>query len=355
RAARRIWSRIMQAWAATPAKSAMKLHAVTSGRMLTKRDPWVNLLRNTAACFAAGIGSVEAISVLPFTDAMGHPNVLARRLARNTQIMLQEESLIGRVTDPAGGAWGVEKQTEDFAKAGWAFLQEIEKQGGIVAALESGWLQDQIAKVRTARGASIAKRKDALIGVSEFPLLNETIPTLETPNLAAIAKSASGFAERKVEAKFAPLPSWRLAEAFEALRDRADAAMQGGKHPSVFIAALGPLAEHQARVGFSQNLLGAGGIAAVEAPLTESDLADGFKASGANVACICGSDATYADKAADAAKALKAAGAVWVLLAGKPGDSEAAWKEAGVDQFIFAGQDAVAALNTVHGALGLGK
>jgi methylmalonyl-CoA mutase len=352
RAARRIWSRVMQAWGAAPADSAMKMHAVTSFRMLTQRDPWVNVLRNTAACFAAGAAGVDAVTVLPFTDALGNPNALARRLSRNTHIILQEESNIGRVADPAGGAWSVEAETEDFAKAGWAFFQEIEKQGGIQAVMESGWLQAEVAKVRKARTANIARRKDALIGVSEFPQIGETMPSLETVSAPVRAATPTDFAARIIKPVFEALPQWRLAEGFEKLRDKADAATAKGKKPAVFIAALGPVADHSARAQFTQNLLAAGGVSNVEA----ADAADHgatFKSSGLAAACICGSDAAYAAQAASTAKALKAAGASWVILAGKPGDNEAALKEAGIDQFIFAGLDAIAALETVQAALGV--
>lgn len=352
RAARRIWSRIMSAWGAAPADCAMKMHAVTSFRMLSQRDPWVNILRNSAACFAAGVAGVDAVTVLPFTDALGNPNTLARRLSRNTHIILQEESNIGRVADPAGGAWSVEAETEDFAKAGWAVFQEIEKQGGILAVLESGWLQAEIAKVRKARIANIARRKDALIGVSEFPLIGETMPALESVAAPARTATPTDFAERKIVQAFEPLPKWRAAESFEKLRDKADSAIAKGKKPAVFIAALGSVAENSGRVQFTQNLLAAGGVSNAESA-GEADLGAAFKASGLAAACICGSDAAYAAQAADTAKALKQAGASWVILAGKPGDNEAALKEAGVDQFIFAGLDAIAALETVQAALGV--
>lgn len=355
RAARRIWSRIMQAWDAKPADSAMRLHVFTGGRMLSQRDPWVNLLRNTAACFAAGVAGADVVTVLPFTEALGHPNTLARRLARNTQIILQEESHIGRVVDPAGGAWSVEAQTEDLAKAGWAFFQQIESRGGIVSTLESGWLQDEIAKVRKARASAIAKRKDGLIGVNEFPQLQEIEPAVEMPDIAMVANKATGsdIAIKSVAQKFKPLPVWRNSDDFEKLRDAADASVKDEIYPSVFIATLGPLADHNARVGFAQNLLAAGGVGCVEAAIG-SDPAAAFKASGLATVCICGADKAYAEQATDTAKALKAAGASWVLLAGKPGDNEEAWRAAGVDQFIFAGQDVISALQSVHAALGLG-
>ena len=352
RAARRIWSRIMQAWDAAPADCAMKMHAVTSFRMLSQRDPWVNILRNTAACFAAGAAGVDAVTVLPFTDALGNPNTLARRLSRNTHITLQEESNIGRVADPSGGAWSVEAETEDFAKAGWAFFQDIEKQGGILAVLESGWLQAEIATVRKARTASIARRKDSLIGVSEFPQIGETMPSLEAVTAPARAATPADFPERTIAQAFGPLPQWRLAESFEKLRDKADAATARGKKPAVFLAALGPVADHSARAQFTQNLLAAGGVSNIES-VGQTDIGGAFKASSLAVACICGTDAAYAQQAIETAKALKAGGATWVILAGKPGESEAALKEAGVDQFIFAGLDAIAALETVQSALGV--
>lgn len=378
RAARRMWSRIATAFGAS---GAMKLQAVSSRRMLTRRDPWVNILRNTAACFAAGVGGADIVTVRNFTDAMGLPGKLARRLARNTQIIAQEESSLGRVVDPPGGAWAIEKLGDDLANAAWDLFQQIEREGGLLNALQTGGFQTGVADARSARLKAAAKRKEPITGVTDFPLLVEEVPRVETVNLPAIvrrAAEASGRAPtgrtwaalRLAAADKATLadlsrtteedgaeadPFWpiRLAEPFERLRDLADQRTAAGRAPRIALAAIGPLAEHAARVQFAQNFFAAGGI---DATLLSGELAaitDGLKQSGASMVCLCGSDKRYAEDAVAAAKALKAAGVSRLYLAGKPGDREQELRAAGVDEFIHVGVDVLASLELAHAELGL--
>ena len=378
RAARRMWSRIATAFGAS---GAMKLQAVSSRRMLTRRDPWVNILRNTAACFAAGVGGADIVTVRNFTDAMGLPGKLARRLARNTQIIAQEESSLGRVVDPPGGAWAIEKLGDDLANAAWDLFQQIEREGGLLNALQTGGFQTGVADARSARLKAAAKRKEPITGVTDFPLLVEEVPRVETVNLPAIvrrAAEASGRAPtgrtwaalRLAAADKATLadlsrtteedgaeadPFWpiRLAEPFERLRDLADQRTAAGRAPRIALAAIGPLAEHAARVQFAQNFFAAGGI---DATLLSGELAaitDGLKQSGASIVCLCGSDKRYAEDAVAAAKALKEAGVSRLYLAGKPGDREQELRAAGVDEFIHVGVDVLASLELAHAELGL--
>jgi methylmalonyl-CoA mutase len=378
RAARRMWSRVATAFGAS---GAMKLQAVSSRRMLTRRDPWVNILRNTAACFAAGVGGADIVTVRNFTDAMGLPGKLARRLARNTQIIAQEESSLGRVVDPPGGAWAIEKLGDDLANAAWDLFQQIEREGGLLNALQTGGFQTGVADARSARLKAAAKRKELITGVTDFPLLVEEVPSVETVNLPAIvrrAAEASGRAPtgrtwaalRLAAADKATLadlsrtteedgaeadPFWpiRLAEPFERLRDLADQRTAAGRAPRIALAAIGPLAEHAARVQFAQNFFAAGGI---DATLLSGELAvitDGLKQSGASMVCLCGSDKRYAEDAVAAAKALKAAGVSRLYLAGKPGDREQELRAAGVDEFIHVGVDVLASLELAHAELGL--
>ena len=339
RAARRIICRIGEA-AGVNSETLQSLHitARTSERMFAKRDPWTNILRTTVACAAAAFAGTEAITVHPFTWALGQPDVFARRIARNTQIVCQEESSLGRVVDPAGGSWYIEKLSDDLAEVAWAKFQDIEREGGLVASLNAGSLQNAIADVRAQRDADIAKRKKALTGVSEFPILGEDGVKFEPwPE----TQSLTGTPE------ITPLAPHRFAEAFEALRDEADRMIQSnGQPPRVFLANIGPIAEHNTRSTWIKNLLAAGGIAVVSNDGFENAEAAvaAFKDSGTKSACICSSDTLYADHAAATAKALKAAGANLVLMAGNPGDSEADYKGAGVDQFLFAGLNIVTTL-----------
>lgn len=382
RAARRIWGRIAEAFGATGPSAAMKLQAVTSRRMLTRRDPWVNILRNTAACFAAGVGGADIVTVRTFTDAMGLPGRLARRLARNTQVIAQEESSLGKVVDAPGGAWTFEKLGDDLAEAAWTLFQQIEGEGGALRALIKGGFQSGVAQSRHERMKAVAKRKEWITGVNDFPLLVEEVPQVEEVDLAPLvrhAAEASGRAPagrswtqlRAAAADRATLadlsrtsdngaeaePLWplRLAEPFERLRDLADARASSGKAPRVFLAALGPLAEHSARLTYAQNFFAAGGIEGVAADGDAATLASAFAVSGCAIACLCGSDKRYAAEAEAAAAALKHAGAGRIYLAGRPGEKEAAYREAGVAEFIHVGVDVLASLELAHAELALGR
>ncbi|MEO0881513.1 MAG: methylmalonyl-CoA mutase family protein [Pseudomonadota bacterium] len=354
RAARRLWARCVEALGLEP--YPMTLQAVSSRRMLTCRDPWVNLLRNTAACFASGAGGADIVTLNPFTDALGVAEALGRRTARNTQIIAQEESQIGRVADPAGGAWFVERHADALADAAWAEFQAIEHEGGFGDSLIAEALQDRVRQARGDITKNIARRKQPITGVSEFPLLDEIdapLADLSGWKVAADTIDVDEVAElppKDGETLASPLWPMRLAESFERLRDHADRQEQfTGVRPAVFIATLGPLAEHTARADFARNLFAAGGIDAKEPPVPPKDAAEltaAWHASGCVIACLCGSDARYETDALDAASALKAAGVQRLYLAGK-------YEANGVDSHIHIGVDVVAALELAHAELGI--
>ncbi|KUL75707.1 MULTISPECIES: methylmalonyl-CoA mutase subunit beta [unclassified Streptomyces] len=321
RAARRLWARVTEV---SGAPAAQVQHAVTSPVMMTRRDPWVNMLRTTVATLAAGVGGADSVTVLPFDHALGLPDAFARRIARNTSTILIEESHLARVIDPAGGSWYVERLTDELAHAGWEFFQRIERAGGQAAALRSGQLRDDLAATWETRTGRLAKRREPVTGVSEFPNLAEQ-PVVREP----APEPPSGG-----------LPRVRRDEAFEALRARSDAHLAAtGARPRVYLAALGPAAAHTARLTFASNLFQAGGIE----PVTEGT----FEESGATEACLCSSDTVYEEQAAEAAGRLKAAGAQQVFLAGRPGDHP------GVDGHVFAGCDAVAVLSATLDRMGV--
>lgn len=341
RAARQLLWRVADACGAGDAVGQMHIASATAWRMMAKRDPWTNMLRTTMACAAAALGGAHQITVLPYTYALGKPDRMSRRMARNTQLVLMEESSLGRVVDPAGGSWYVEKLTNDMAEKAWALFQEIEAQGGMAAALVSGHVQRRIAAVAEARAKAIATGRIELTGVSAFPKLGDDGVTAEPwpmPSTAPIASPA---------VTVAPLRVVRLAEPFEALRNAADAhTARTGTPPTIFLASLGEIADHTLRSTWIKNYLAAGGIASLSSDGFSSpdQAAAAFKASGATAACICSSDALNAVHGDATATALKQAGCALVLMAGRPGEREAALKAAGVDQFLFAGLDAVETL-----------
>jgi methylmalonyl-CoA mutase len=341
RALRLLWARVEEACGLTP--RPILLAAETAWRMLGRRDPWVNLLRNTMAVFSAVIGGADSIAVLPFTAALGLPDAFARRLARNTQTVLMEESNLWRVADPAAGAGGFEALTEALCEKAWELFQAIEAEGGIVESLQAGALQERIAIVAAADAHAVATRRAPLTGTSEFPHLAEAPVAVLQP--APAATSPAPLA----------LPSRRRAEPFERLRDASDAYLaRHGQRPRVFLAPLGSLAEFSARAGFIRNLLEAGGIEAVggDSAVALAELAAAFAKAGAPIACLCGPDALYASEGATAVAALKAAGA-HVVLAGRPGDLEAPLREAGLAGSLHAGCDTIAALTELHHVLGI--
>lgn len=289
RAARRLWARVLEASDAT---GELALHAVTSRPMTSRRDPWVNMLRGTVAAFAAGVGGAEAVTVVPFDEPLGAPDALGRRVARNTSSLLIEESHVAAVTDPAGGSYAVERLTDDLAVAAWAELGRIEAAGGALADEARQGVKERVRAVRAERDAQVADRSRPLTGVSEFPNLDEVLPERDQrPH------------------RYVHHHGW----AFEDMR------AQPAARP-VFLATMGPVAAHTARATFATNLLAAGGVT-VEAAGATASVEDVLAAhAGQPVVVLAGTDAAYAEWGADLVAALRAAGATYVVLAGKPGE-----------------------------------
>ena len=271
RAARRLWAR-MQELSGVDEPVPMRLHVVTSRAMLSRFDPWVNMLRATVAAFAAGVAGADAVTVVPFDSPLGEPDAFGRRIARNTSHLLMSESHLGRVADPAGGSYAVEKLTDDLAIAAWAELGRIESEGPEA-------FDARVAETVASRDRAVATRKQPLTGLTEFPNLAETLPE----------RTGEGDDVR------------RWGAAFEALRAEPPAS-------PVLLATLGPVSAHTARATFATNLLAAGGIAVTPEP------------DGARVAVVAGTDAAYDEEGAARAAELREAGIGWVVVAGKPRD-----------------------------------
>ncbi|MGE3149262.1 MAG: methylmalonyl-CoA mutase family protein [Pseudorhodoplanes sp.] len=345
RALRMLWARVEDACGLLPRPAFIA--AETAWRMMTRRDPYVNMLRVTIAAFAAGVGGADAITVLPFTAARGLPDRFARRVARNTQLILLEEANLAKVSDPAAGAGAFEDLTGQLCAAAWALFQEIEKAGGAYAALETGLIQKQVAATRAERARAVATRREPLTGTSDYPNLDERYGS--TLDVAPVRPPAF-----KTAIAFEAMPAERLAEPFEVLRDRSDAMLaKTGARPRIFLANLGTAADFTARATFAKNFFEAGGIETIgnDGFTSPNDMAAAFHQSGATLACLCSSDAIYAQEALPAAEALKKAGArLW--LAGRPGEREADDRRAGIEGFIFVGCDVLAALQSVHDMMG---
>jgi methylmalonyl-CoA mutase len=322
RAARRLWARVAEV-VGEPEAGAARLHAVTSLPMMAQRDPWVNMLRTTLAAFSAGAGGADTVLVHPFDVAIpggfpGTASSFARRIARNTQLLLLEESHIGRVLDPAGGSWFVEDLTKALAEQAWKHFGDIESRGGFEAARD--YVVGQITDVADRRIDDIARRRKALTGVNEYPNLAEP-PLPQGDSLETVVRYAAGF---------------------EALRNRSDAFLEkSGSRPKVLLVPLGPLAEHNIRTTFATNLLASGGIEAVSGSIEET---------AARVAVICGTDARYATEASAAVDAARKAGISHVLLAGP--ETAVAEADSKPDGYLTAKVDAVKALSDLLTRLG---
>ena len=308
RAARAIWARMTDAAVGQPLSA--RIEARSSRRMLSTLDPWVNMLRLTAAGFGAAVSGADAIVLDAFSQPLGRAAPFARRQSRNTQLVLMEEARLGAVADPAGGSWYIENLTDQFARAGWAYMQKIEAAGGVVAALENGLIADDVRSVRLVRETDIAKRKTGLIGVSDFPDLSSRSVEIDVADYSSVAKPLRPAALAGPNSVCEPLAPWKAAGAFEHLRARAEAF---AKPPTVFLATLGTPAEHSARTAFARNMFAAGGVVA------DVGTPEDYALTQTPIAVICASDALYTDQATAAAKTLNAAGVGRIYLAGRPG------------------------------------
>jgi methylmalonyl-CoA mutase len=333
RAARQLWARVAEV-VGHPEAGAATIHAVTSRPMMAQRDPWVNMLRTTLGAFGAGVGGADTVQVYEFDSSIagGLPGVartFARRMARNTQLLLLEESHLGRVLDPGGGSWFVEDLTRGLAEEAWRHFQDVEARGGFVAARDH--VATQIAAVRAKRYDDIAHRRTALTGVNEYPNLAEA-PLPPSDSTSSVDRYAAGF---------------------EALRDRSDAYLAAnGARPRALLLPVGPLAEHNVRTTFAANLLASGGIETVNpGTVTATGVAHAVAGAGHPVAAvICGTDARYAAEATEVVQAARAAGVSHVYLAGPAkAVAESADKP---DEYLTAKIDAIAALSTLLTRLG---
>jgi methylmalonyl-CoA mutase len=342
RAIRKLWAGVEQACGLQPSRAYVT--AETAWRMMTKRDPHGNIVRGTIAALAAAVGGADAVTVLPFTAALGIPDSFARRIARNTQTILIEEVNLHRVADPAAGSGAIEDLTEQLCKKAWALFQEIERAGGSAKALETGLIQKAVAKVREKREANVARRKDTVIGTSDFPdLAEEPVTVFGAPRKPSPGATLGEPIER--------LSRIRSAEPFERLRDRSDAYLaQHGRRPRVFLACLGRASDYTARASFTKSLFESGGIEAVEG--SGDNLMKRFEDSGAAFACLCSSDRVYAAEAISAAEALATAGASHIYLAGKPGEHRKAWADAGIETFVHQDCDTLGLLHDAYERLG---
>jgi methylmalonyl-CoA mutase len=394
RALRKMWAKVVTTVGGSEAAArSTRIHVRTSRRVLTRRDPWVNLLRNTVCCFAGAVGGADSITTTPLDAAIGLSDEFSRHLARNTHTILLEESHLKRVIDHAGGSWFLEHLTDQLAERAWALFQAIEERGGMICVATDGWVAEQIRAVETTRERDLATRKQAVTGISEHPDVREQPVDRAKPDRArlraeasarlvawrrdhtcgaatdALARSAAeptrapgALTEAAVKAAEAgatlgqisaalastphetspahvvPLAIHPYAAAYEELRDASDLyTAKAGRRPLVFLANMGTPADFIARSTYALNFVQAGGfgVSNNDGFTDPGAAAAAFRQSGAKITVICSTDKKYQTVVEATAPQLKAAGARTVILAGNPGANEVKYRAAGVDRFIF--------------------
>lgn len=381
RAARLMWARVAQACGLPAEDRGISIHAVTSPRCLTARDPWVNMLRGTTEAYAAVVGCADVVTVLPFDSALGAPDEIGRRMALNTQNILRDESHFDKVRDPAGGSYFVERLTHDLAVAAWERFQGIEIAGGMYNQVRSGAIARELGETLANKRRAIAHRRDLVTGVSSYPNLEEKRPTRRRSDRGkrplpddestavrralgsssvsfegAVETASEGvsvrdlielFAGHDEPTRMAPFPAEREGIAFERLRDASDKQLhKTGARPHAFLAAVGSPSDFTADVAFVVNVLAAGGVTTVRGEGLEGvqDSAAAFEASGSRTAVLC----APAEVIPDLARNIKSRGAHRVLVAARPGSEQDRWRIEGVDGYIFRGCDAIALLSDIH-------
>lgn len=397
RAAKMLWSKITEAFGVDEENRKMTIHARTGMFTQTKFDPYVNMLRTTTEAFSAVVGGIDSLHTNTFDELFGLPDQFSRRIARNTQIILDEESHLTNLIDPAGGSFFVEKLTDEIAKTAWKEFQVIEKKGGILKTLEEGYVQSEIEKVWEARKKDISKRKAVIVGTNMYANIKEEIKQKNEPDYENIKQKLSESVKKQKEAankdKFEKtlsklknlyeetsmnsvdagaeavlegatigeisktsrsnagngitikkLKQQRAAEFFETLRDKADKIKEKrGSRPKVFLAAMGPIKQYKARADFSQGFFEVGGFE-IEYPRGFDSTEDAVEAannSKADVVVICSTDETYPELVPPIAKEIKEKNEnVTVVLAGYPKEQIEEHKKSGVNEFIYLGCDA---------------
>lgn len=342
RAARILWSKITEVYGADSSLQGMQIAAETSSITMTVHDPHVNLLRAGNEAFAAIVGGVQYLHVMPFDDITG-PNSFSERIARNIQFILKEEAHLQKVIDPAGGSWYVEQLTTQLAESAWSYFQQIEANGGILEVLKTNWLQKEIAVVFSKRNIDILTRKQSIVGTNVYANLDEIVPSIK------LEKAKPYFVNGKeIEA----IPQRRLSEPYEEMRNKAKLlAEKTGSIPTVGMLCLGVLKQHKARLEFMKGFLAAGGIKAAESePILTLENARQFVTDmKTRHVCFCGTNEQYEMMGHEILTSLKAEFPEQIFyLAGLPEkEQQSLWVNEGIRQFIHVKSNCYETLSTI--------
>lgn len=410
RALRLVWSRAVEAFGGGPAAQRAFIHVRTSFWNKTVYDAHNNILRATVEAFAGAVGGCDSMQVGAFDEVFRQPDDFSQRLARNTQLILQKECELAHVIDPAGGSWYVESLTFDLAGRAWSLFQEIEKRGGMAAALKAGFPQEAVAKTAAERIKSARQRRQSIVGINQYANTREKAPELpgvapepfhqrRVRQIASYRTALEDEESRVVLAKLAAMIGLKDAELFAASVEAAEAgatlgeivralrihdprcepvkpvlltrpaasfeglraaagrfAARHGRPPRVFLCNMGDLKDYKVRADFSRGFFAAGGFEAVSnGAFSNPDAAAlAFVKSEAPVAVICSTDERYPDLVPLLAGAIRAQkpGAI-IVLAGQPPDQIEAHKRSGVHEFIHVRADAVELLEKIQRLAGV--
>ena len=385
RAVRPLWAQIVGAFGGSAEAQKMRIHARPALFFKTIYDPYVNMLRNTTEIFSGVVGGIDSFESAPFDEPIRKGDEFSRRIARNVQIMLQEEFGLLQPIDPAGGSWAVETLTRQMKEKIWAEFQRIEKEGGIIAALRAGSLQENVAAVLAARFKNADLRRDRIVGNNMYPNMTETLLETRAEDTAALKAQRTAdidaylsdidvkhrdealaslrqehSVDRAVEAALAgatiaelmtavtegngaetvtAIAPHRWSERFEALRQRTEEyKAEKNDNVKIFLANMGPIPQHKARADFTTGFLQVGAFEVLgnDGFKTVEEAADAARASGADAVVICSTDATYPEIVpALAPKLHEVLPKARVFLAGAaPKDLLETYKEAGIDEYI---------------------
>ena len=385
RAVRPLWAQIVGAFGGSAEAQKMRIHARPALFFKTIYDPYVNMLRNTTEIFSGVVGGIDSFESAPFDEPIRKGDEFSRRIARNVQIMLQEEFGLLQPIDPAGGSWAVETLTRQRKEKIWAEFQRIEKEGGIVAALRAGSLQESVAAVLAARFKNADLRRDRIVGNNMYPNMTETLLETRAEDTAALKAQRTAdidaylsdidvkhrdealtslrqahSVDNAVEAALAgatiaelmtavtegngaetvtAIAPHRWSERFEALRQRTEEyKAEKNDNVKIFLANMGPIPQHKARADFTTGFLQVGAFEVLgnDGFKTVEEAADAARASGADAVVICSTDATYPEIVpALAPKLHEVLPKARVFLAGAaPKDLLETYKEAGIDEYI---------------------
>lgn len=344
RAARHLWALIAEKYGADEEKSAMTIKSVSSGWNRTVYEPYTNMLRGTVSAMAASIGGSSSINVAPLDAAYEKSDEFTKRMARNTQLLLKNESYIDRVADPSAGSYYIENLTDMMARASWALFLEIEEKGGLIEALKSGFVQDSIEETRKSKDKNLAIGKDTILGVNKYPNLKETAPGVVGTKTRVEPSTDSGIT---------PLKPYRAAEVFEKLRLSGE---RFGGNKSVFLLPIGNPAMRTARAGFSANFFGCGGFTVIDQGAFD-DLELGLQSainSSAKIVVICSSDKEYPELAPGICEKLNSKSSeIKIIVAGNPKDHIDELKNAGVDDFVHVRSNLLEILSKYQKAVGI--